>query len=72
MSEKRPRGRPMEKHPPPRTDATMDELAYAVFALPADHKWQYGKSTKSRCRACQRPVNYPEVLGSSGLCLGCS
>ena len=35
---------------PPRTDATPEELAKAMFALPADHEWKYlgrGRRTTS-------------------------
>ena len=33
------RGRPVEKKLPPRIDATPEEMAQAMFALPADYKW---------------------------------
>ncbi len=68
---KRPRGRPTEKHLPPRTDASMDELAEAMFSLPADHHWQYDAKTDYHCRACRRPVRYPDTLTRAGLCSTC-
>ena len=33
------RGRPVEKKLPPRIDATPQQMAQAMFALPADYKW---------------------------------
>ena len=69
--EQRPRGRPTEKHLPPRTDASMDELAEAMFSLPADHPRQYKAQPDYHCRACRRPVSYPDTLTRAGLCEGC-
>ena len=68
---KRSRGRPVEKPLPPRTDATMDQLADAMFALPADYEWQYDKTTKHLCAAWKRPVSYPDNLTRAGLCGEC-
>ena len=57
---------------PPRTDATPEQLAKAMFALPADHEWGYLKERQDyRCQECGRAVSYPEVLGESGLCSTC-
>ena len=37
---KKIRGRP-PKPMPPKIDATSEEIAKAMFQLPADHKWRY-------------------------------
>ena len=67
------RGRPMRNAYPPRTDATPEELAKAMFALPADYEWQYEKDGGKvyRCRDCEREVNYPETLYRDGRCESC-
>ena len=55
---------------PPRVDATSAETAKALFALPADHRWQYeGDGGKVyRCVECKREINYPETLYGVGQC----
>ena len=65
-------GRP--SHPmPPRIEATPEQLAQAMFRLPADHQWEYLKDgpKEYRCVDCERPVKYPEVLYDDGRCQGC-
>lgn len=59
---------------PPRVDATPEELARAMFALPADHKWKYLEEgpPDSRCGACGQAVSYPNVLTRAGLCSDCA
>ena len=50
---KKPRGRPPKKTMPERIDATPEELAKAMFKLPADHKWKYlEKSGEKGDHAC--------------------
>ena len=55
------RGRPARPLPP-RVDATPEQLAQAMFQLPADHQWEYLKSgsPEHRCADCGRAVAYPE------------
>ena len=38
---KKPRGRPPKNTMPERVDASPEELAKAMFKLPAGHKWKY-------------------------------
>ena len=38
---KRKRGRPVTKPIPPRIDASPEELAKALLALPPDYEWEY-------------------------------
>ena len=59
---------------PPRTDATPEELAKAMFALPADREWKYlGEGPRdNQCRACGEEVSYPNVLTRAGLCADCA
>ena len=65
-------GRPLERKYPPRIDATPEELAQAIFALPADHQWAYMETEPEyRCSACGREVNYPETLYRDGRCEAC-
>ena len=40
---KKQRGRPVTKVTPERINASPEELAKALFALPADHEWEYMK-----------------------------
>lgn len=70
---KKERGRPPSKTLPPRIQATPEQLAQAMFAMSADHKWKYlgGKETDYRCGRCENPVSYQEVLSRVGLCQGC-
>ena len=70
---KKERGRPPSKILPPRIQATPEQLAQAMFAMPADHKWEYleREGTDYQCRRCDNSVSYPEVLSLSGLCQGC-
>ena len=70
---KKERGRPMKKSYPPRVDATPEVIAKAMFALPADHQWEYEKvgGTVYRCAVCERGVAYPETLYRDGWCETC-
>ena len=70
---KKERGRPPSKTLPPRIQATPEQLAQAMFAMPTDHKWKYleGMGTDYRCGRCENPVGYPEVLSVAGLCRSC-
>ena len=78
MSEKGPkrkkaRGRPARPLPP-KVDATPEEMARAIFALPADHEWEYDKPDIQpiyRCKACKRLVKYPETLYRDRRCKDC-
>ena len=65
------RGRPVEKKLPPRIDATPEQMAQAMFALPADHEWQYGPRTVYRCVDCEKAVHYPDTLYRDGRCGDC-
>ena len=65
------RGRPVEKKLPPRIDATPEQMAQAMFALPADHQWQYGPRTVYKCVDCEKAVHYPETLYRDGRCGAC-
>ena len=73
--EKKERGRPMKKRYPPRIDATAEEIAQAVFALPAGRKWEYMEAgpdgTVYRCTDCEREVHYPDTLYRGGRCGPC-
>lgn len=66
------RGRPGRKYPP-RIDATAEEIGQAMFALPADHQWEYekGEGKVYRCVDCKREVWYPETLYRDGRCEKC-
>ena len=71
MASKRKRGRP-ETGLPPRIDATPEQLAQAMFRLPANHQWEYLEDEpRYQCVQCERVVVYPEVLPDSGVCLDC-
>jgi formylmethanofuran dehydrogenase subunit E len=68
------RGRPVEKKLPPRIDATPEQMAQAMFALPADYKWQYdqgGARKVYKCVDCGEAVYYPETLYRDGRCKAC-
>jgi formylmethanofuran dehydrogenase subunit E len=68
------RGRPMENLYPPRVDATPEEIAKAMFALPADHQWEYeqgGERKVYRCVECNKAVYYPDTLYLDGRCEDC-
>lgn len=71
---KRARGRPLSKPMPPRIEATPEQLAKAMFAMPVDHQWKYLKeeAAEYRCGSCERVVTYPEVLSDTGLCPDCA
>ena len=63
---KKEQGRP-GRNLPPRVDATAEEIAQAMFALPANHKWKYLESKPEyRCTDCNREVSYPETLYRDG------
>ena len=55
--EKKERGRPLKKLYPPRVDATPEDMAQAMFSLPAGRKWEYveagPKGTVYRCADCE-------------------
>ena len=65
---KRERDRPMKRGYAPRIDATPEEMAKAVFSLPADHQWEYEKDGGNvyKCAVCGREVTYPETLYRDG------
>ena len=68
------RGRPVEKKLPPRIDATPEEIARAMFAMPADYKWQYnqdGARKVYKCVECGEAVYYPDTLYRDGRCKVC-
>ena len=70
--QKKERGRPMKRKYPPRIDATPEEMAQAMFGLPADHKWEYKESEPEyRCVDCKQAVHYPDTLYSDGRCENC-
>ena len=65
------RGRPVEKKLPPRIDATAEEIAVAMFNLPADYQWQYnrdGARKDYKCVECGEAVYYPDTLYRDGRC----
>ena len=68
----RGRGRPARPLPP-RVDATAEEMAQAMFRLPAHYEWQYEKDggTVYRCVECGREVSYPETLYNDDRCEEC-
>ena len=72
---KKERGRPMKKRYPPRVDAKPEDIAQAMFSLPAGRKWEYMEAgpdgTVYRCADCQREVNYPDTLYRDGRCEAC-
>ena len=71
---KKERGRPLKKRYPPRVDATPEELARAIFKMPADHEWEYQKTeggTVYRCVDCKKAVYYPNTLYRDGRCEAC-
>ena len=60
-------GRPAKKKNlyPPRVDATPEDMAQAMFSLPAGRKWEYLEAGPEgpvyRCADCEREVNYPTL-----------
>ena len=74
---KKERGRPPKAKNlyPPRVDATAEEMARAMFGLPADHQWEYpgagAEGPVYRCAGCRREVRFPEPLYRDGLCEPC-
>ena len=70
-------GRPAKKKNlyPPRVDATPEDMAQAVLALPAGRKWEYMEAgpegTVYRCGDCEREVHYPDTLYRDGRCTSC-
>ena len=69
---KRERGRPLERRYPPRIDATAEDIAKAMFALPANHEWEYERETPDyRCEQCGQTVHYPKTLYQGGGCSDC-
>ena len=73
MARKKERGRPMLKRYSPRVDATPEEMARAMFDLPAGHQWENEKDGGKvyRCVDCKREVWYPETLYRDGRCEAC-
>lgn len=71
---KKERGRPPSKPLPPRIQATPEQLAQALFAMPAYHKWKYLENGPPdyRCAECGTEAQYPQVLTQSGLCQDCA
>ena len=65
----------MKKCYPPRVDATPEEMAQAMFSLPAGRKWEYLEAGPEgpvyRCADCEREVNYPDTLYQDGRCESC-
>ena len=63
----------MKKGYPPRVDATPETMAKAMFALSADHQWEYEKPGGKvyQCVACEREIAYPETLYRDGRCEKC-
>ena len=72
---KKERGRPLKRKFPPRVDAMAEEIARAMFALPADHQWEYPNAGPEgavyRCADCKREVRYPDTLYRDGRCDAC-
>ena len=72
---KKERGRPMKRPYPPRVDARPEEMAQAMFSLPAGRKWEYLEAGLEgpvyRCADCEREVNYPDTLYQDGRCETC-
>ena len=67
------RGRPLEKLYAPRVDATPEDMAQAMFALPAGHRWENEKDGGKvySCVDCGQAVNYPDTLYQDGRCEDC-
>lgn len=70
---KKERGRPVTHRLPPRIDATPEQLAQAMFSLPANHHLQFEQDGEAeyRCATCNREVYYPETLYNDGRCEEC-
>ena len=69
---KKERGRPLKKRYPPRVDATPEEMAQAMFAMPAGRKWEYQETEPEyRCVDCKQAVHYPDTLYRDGRCETC-
>ena len=69
---KKERGRPLKNLYPPRIDATAEEIAQAMFAMPQDHKWKYQEiEPEYRCVDCKKAVHYPATLYRDGRCGPC-
>ena len=59
----------MKRKYPPRVDASAEDMAQAMFALPADHKWEYEESEPDySCSDCGKVVRYPNTLYQGGRC----
>ena len=56
---------------PPRTDYTAEEAAQAFLALPPDAKFEPTAQDVYHCVACEKVVEWPEVLHSDGVCGKC-
>lgn len=66
------RGRPLKRRYAPRLDATAEEIAKAMFKLPADYQWEYTENAPDyRCSSCGREVHYPDTLSRDYRCSTC-
>lgn len=65
---KKERGRPVTRRLPPRIDAPPEQIAQAMFRLPANRQEQFERNggAEYRCAAGQREVHYPETLYNAG------
>ena len=70
---KKERGRPVTRRLPPRIDAPPEQIAQAMFRLPANHRGRYERNggAEYHCAAGQREVHYPETLYNDGRCQEC-
>ena len=61
-------GRPLKRPYPPRVDATPEDIAQAMFSLPAGRKWEYMEAGPDgpvyRCADCERGSPLPGHLVS--------
>ncbi len=66
-------GRTVTRRLPPRIDATPEQIARAMFRLPANHQRRFEQDggAEYHCVTCNREVYYPEVLYNDGRCEGC-
>ena len=68
---KKERGRPMERHYPPRIEASAEEIAQVFMKTPPRGGREDVEIREYRCAACARTVNYPETLYKAGHCKDC-
>ena len=67
---KKPRGRPTRPLPP-RIDATAEEVAQVFLQARPPPSPDIGVERTYRCKKCERPVYFPEVLYNDGRCEEC-